>query len=86
MPGELAQVLPSPRHFEQASTLVTEEMTRRRVVCGADPKEHRSAFDPFLGTGFDEIYVANMGPHYRDMIRFYGSEVLPEVRRSVLSA
>ena len=28
LPGELAQVLPSPKHFEQASELVTEESTR----------------------------------------------------------
>jgi G6PDH family F420-dependent oxidoreductase len=35
VPGELAQVLPSPRHFEQASQLVTEEMTRSSVTAGA---------------------------------------------------
>jgi G6PDH family F420-dependent oxidoreductase len=80
LPGELAQVLPSPRHFEQASTLVTEEMTRESVVCGADPKRHRAAFEPYLSAGFDEIYVGDMGPHYRDMIRFYGAEVLPDLR------
>ena len=28
LPGELSQVLPSPKHFEQASELVTEDMTR----------------------------------------------------------
>ena len=34
LPGELAQVLPSPKHFEQASSLVTEEstVTRSSVV------------------------------------------------------
>ncbi|MFF5014885.1 hypothetical protein [Streptomyces sp. NPDC001165] len=25
LPGELAQILPTPRHFERASELVTEE-------------------------------------------------------------
>lgn len=86
LPGELAQVLPSPRHFEQASELVTPAMTRDSVPCGPDPATHRAAFDPYLATGFDEIYVANMGPHYREMIRLYGSEVLPEVRRSLVDA
>jgi hypothetical protein len=37
-PGELAQELPTPRHFEQASSLVTEEMMA--VPCGSDPEEH----------------------------------------------
>ncbi|HEY0903079.1 MAG TPA: TIGR03557 family F420-dependent LLM class oxidoreductase [Marmoricola sp.] len=85
LPGELAQVLPSPRHFEQASTLVTEESTRKSVPCGPDARRHLEGIGPFLETGFDEIYVSNMGPHYADMIRFYGSEVLPEVRRSLVS-
>jgi G6PDH family F420-dependent oxidoreductase len=80
LPGELAQVLPSPRHFEQASELVTEEMTRSSVVCGRDAAEHAEAFEPYLNVGFDEIYVANMGPHYADMIRMYGDEVLPKLR------
>jgi hypothetical protein len=74
-------VLPSPRHFEQASELVSEQMVGEAVTCGPDPETHRAAFDPYLQTEFDEIYVGNMGPHYREMIRLYGSEVLPEVRR-----
>ena len=27
-----------------------------------------------------DLQVANMGPHYAEMIRAFGSEVLPEVR------
>lgn len=36
-----------------------------------------------LGTpdaGFDEVYVANMGPHFREMIEAYGRDVLPTLR------
>lgn len=80
LPGELAQVLPSPRHFEQASSLVTEEMTRSSVVCGSSADDHLDAYGPYLEAGFDEIYVANMGPHYAEMLAFYGAEVLPELR------
>jgi G6PDH family F420-dependent oxidoreductase len=86
LPGELAQVLPSPRHFEQASTLVTKDMTRDSVVCGADVKQHLAAFDPYLTAGFDEIYVGNMGPHYRQMIETYGSEVLPDMRSTLVNS
>ncbi len=77
LPGELAQVLPTPEHFEQASTLVTREQTASSVVAGRDADEHVAAFAPFRDAGFDEVYVANMGPHYREMIEFYGREVLP---------
>jgi len=77
LPGELAQVLPSPRHFEQASQLVTEEPTRESVVAGPDPQAHLDQVESYREAGYDELYVANMGPHYRDMIEFYGKEILP---------
>ena len=35
LPGELAQVLPTPEHFQQASQLVTEDMVADEVPCGA---------------------------------------------------
>ncbi len=80
LPGELAQVLPSPQHFEQASQLVTKEMTADSVVCGPDLERHVDTFAPYIDAGFDEVYVANMGPHYRDMIKAYGEKVLPALR------
>ena len=80
LPGELAQVLPSPQHFEQASQLVTEEMTRSSVVCGPDLDTHIEAFTPYAEAGYDEVYVANMGPNYRPMIEAYGEKVLPVLR------
>ena len=80
LPGELAQMLPTPRHFEQAAQLVTREMTRDSLVCGPDVERHVASFGPFLEAGFDEVYVAAIGPHYRDMIATFGKEVLPAVR------
>jgi G6PDH family F420-dependent oxidoreductase len=81
VPGELAQVLPSPKHFEQVSELVTEEMMRSSVVCGKDAAEHVQAFAPYVDAAFDEIYVSNMGPNYSDMLSMYAAEVLPELKR-----
>ena len=79
LPGELAQVLPSPRHFEQASELVTEESTRESVVAGNDPETHLAQIKEYADAGYDELYVANMGPHHQQMIEFYGREVLPHL-------
>lgn len=83
LPGELAQVLPSPQHFAQASSLVSKESTRDNAVCGSDVDGHVAAFEPYLDAGFNEIYVANMGPNYEAMIRTYGEQVLPAVRKQV---
>jgi G6PDH family F420-dependent oxidoreductase len=80
LPGELAQVLPSPQHFEQASQLVTRESTASSVPAGPDPQVHIDAVRQYIDLGYDEVYVANMGPHYRDMIAMFGKDVLPELR------
>ena len=80
VPGELSQVLPSPRHFEQAAGLVTRDMTAQSLSCGPDSAAHVGAVRPYLDAGFDEVYVTNIGPHYADMLRVFGEEVLPALR------
>ncbi|WP_326557851.1 TIGR03557 family F420-dependent LLM class oxidoreductase [Micromonospora sp. NBC_01796] len=80
VPGELSQVLPSPRHFEQASELVTEDMVRKAFVCGSDPDAHLEMIDKYAKAGFDEIYVANTGPHYQGLFDLYAKHVLPALR------
>jgi G6PDH family F420-dependent oxidoreductase len=80
LPGELAQVLPSPQHFEQASQLVTRESTADSIVAGPDVDRHVEALREYVDAGYDEVYVANMGPHYLAMIEAYGRDVLPRLR------
>ena len=80
LPGELAQVLPSPQHFEQASQLVTRESTAESIVAGPDIDRHVGALQEYVDAGYDEVYVANMGPHYLAMIEAYGRDVLPALR------
>ena len=74
-------MLPTVEHFEQASTLVTRDQTRSR----SPPDRTRistRAFRPYLDAGFEEIYVANMGPNYAAMLKAYGRDVLPGLRES----
>lgn len=79
LPGELAQVLPSPYHFEQASQLVTKEATAKSTVAGRDVDEHVQAVQEYADAGFDEVYVGNIGPHWQEMIASYGEHVLPRL-------
>ncbi|GAA1799749.1 TIGR03557 family F420-dependent LLM class oxidoreductase [Planosporangium flavigriseum] len=81
LPGELPIVLPSPRHFEQASELVTPEMIKDLFVLGAEPGRHVAMIEQYDRAGFDEVYVSNIGPHYRELCDLYAQEVLPRVRR-----
>ena len=79
LPGEMAQILPTPEHFEQATELVTEEMTRKSVVAGNDAADHLEQVTSYADAGYDELYIANMGPHFKEMIAFYGEQVIPEL-------
>ena len=80
LPGELAQVLPTPSHFEQASELVTRESTADSIVAGPEVDRHVELLQQYVDAGYDEVYVANMGPHYLPMIEAYGRDVLPALR------
>ena len=80
LPGELAQVLPSPKHFEQASELVTKESTAESIVAGPDIDRHIEQMKSYVDAGLDEVYVANMGPNYLPMIQAYGRDVLPALK------
>jgi hypothetical protein len=59
---------------------VTEESTRESVVAGNDVTRHVEQIEQFEQAGFDELFVANMGPHALEMIEFYGKHVLPAAR------
>lgn len=82
LPGKLGQVLPDPAHFEQASTLVTEETVADQVVCGDELEEHVPAVSAYTEAGFDEVYVGQIGPEQQGFIDFYRGDVLPRLRAS----
>ncbi|MBV8217242.1 MAG: LLM class F420-dependent oxidoreductase [Solirubrobacterales bacterium] len=77
LPGELAQVLPTPQHFEQASEIVTEEMVAEEVPCGPDLERHFEKFEEFAAAGFDELYVNQIGPEQDAFFETYRDDVLP---------
>ena len=79
LPGELAQVLPTPAHFEQASQLVTPEMVAETVPCGPDPERHLASITQYLEAGFDEIYVNQIGPDLGGYLKFFNDEIQPRL-------
>jgi G6PDH family F420-dependent oxidoreductase len=80
LPGELAQILPTPTHFEQASQLVTPEMVAQSVVCGPDADRHVQQVRSFVDAGYDEVYVQQIGPDQEGFFRFWAEEVAPKLR------
>jgi G6PDH family F420-dependent oxidoreductase len=77
LPGELAQILPTPRHFEQASELVTEEMIGESVPCGPDVESHVAHLQEYADAGVDELYVQQVGGNHDAFFDAYANHVLP---------
>ncbi|RKE17347.1 TIGR03557 family F420-dependent LLM class oxidoreductase [Streptomyces sp. TLI_171] len=80
LPGELAQLLPTPAHFEQASELVTREAVAEAVPCGDDVDQHAAAIGAYRQAGFDEVYVGQIGPDQDAFFDAYRELVLPALR------
>lgn len=77
LPGQLGQELPLPRHFEQATQLVTEEQVAEAIVCGPDPEKHAQAIQEYVDAGCDHVYVHQVGPDQEGFLDFYRREILP---------
>ena len=56
------------------------EISEKGVVAGPDPEQHLAELRKYIDAGYDEVYVANMGPNYLAMIEGWGRDVLPGVR------
>lgn len=79
LPGELAQELSTPAHFEQAAELVTEDAAVGDTPVGPDPEVHAAALRAYAEAGYDEVYVAQIGKEQVEFLRFYRDEVLPRL-------
>ncbi|MDO8212172.1 TIGR03557 family F420-dependent LLM class oxidoreductase [Conexibacter sp. CPCC 206217] len=81
LPGELAQVLPTPAHFEQACELVSEQLIADSPTpCGPDLDEHVAALQAYADAGVDELYVQQVGPLQDAFFETWAAEVLPRFR------
>jgi hypothetical protein len=79
LPGELSQELPSPKHFEQATQIVTEDLVAESIVCGPDPEKHIAKIREYVDAGIENVYVHQVGPDQEGMMQFYAREVMPKL-------
>ena len=79
LPGELAQELRTPKHFEQASSIVTEDMVADSIPCGPDPERYVASLTSYAEAGYDEVYLHNIGEDQEGFLRFFQREVRPRL-------
>jgi G6PDH family F420-dependent oxidoreductase len=75
LPGEAAQVLPSPAHFEQLSELVTEDAAVESTPCGPDVQDFVDAIQPYVEAGVDVLHLSQIGPDQEGFFRFWETEL-----------
>src|SRR5215218_4258930 len=75
LPGELAQILPTPSHFEQACELVEPDMLVTPV--GPDLDAHAQSLQEYADAGVDELFVQQIGPEKDAFFERWAPEILP---------
>jgi G6PDH family F420-dependent oxidoreductase len=78
IPGESAQLLPTPRHFSQLAPLVTDDLVT--APAGPDPKPYLETLSSFEQAGFDEVYLQQVGGNLEGAFEFFATQVLPRAR------
>ena len=79
VPGESAQELSMPAHFEQAADLVTPEQLAEKIPCGPDPERHLETIRKYVDAGFDEIHISQVGDDQSGFLRFFETELAPRL-------
>lgn len=80
LPGQLAQILPRPKDFEAAMSLVPADTVAESVACGPDADKHVAQLREYVEAGVDEIYVQQIGPDMDGFFASYEKDVLPQLR------
>jgi G6PDH family F420-dependent oxidoreductase len=81
VPGQLSQDLPTPAHFEQASSVVTKQQIAESMACGPDPDPVVSSIGEMLDAGIDHVYLHQIGPDQEGFCRFWSERVAPSLPR-----
>jgi len=81
VPGDLSQELALPRHFEQASSLVTPDSMAAHMPMGPDPEPYVEAIREYVDAGVGQVYLHQVGPDQEGFFRFFREELAPTLKR-----
>ncbi len=79
LPGQLAQDLATPAHFEQASSLVRTDDIASEIICGPDPGPVLDALRGYEAAGLDHVHVHQVGPDQQGFFGFWQRELAPKL-------
>jgi G6PDH family F420-dependent oxidoreductase len=79
--GLLHVDLPTPRHFEEAIELMSEPRVPEDAVLGPDPEGYLEGIEALAKSGYDRVYIHQVGPDQKGFLEFYSGSLLPELKR-----
>jgi G6PDH family F420-dependent oxidoreductase len=79
VPGQLLQDLPTPEHFETASSIVTREMLAAQVPCGPDLGPLLERIDAATDAGVDHVYLHQIGPDQEGFLEVWREHLQPRL-------
>jgi len=80
VPGQLSQDLPTPQHFEMASSIVTRDMLAESVPLGPDLDPLVEQVTSAIDAGVDHVYLHQVGPDQEGFLRVWRDELQDRLR------
>jgi coenzyme F420-dependent glucose-6-phosphate dehydrogenase len=81
VPGQLNQDLPTPAHFEQASSIVTKNMIKEAMACGPDVERIIAEIRNAVDSGVDHVYLHQIGDDQEGFCQVWSDQIAPAVTR-----
>ena len=80
VPGQLSQDLPTPEHFEMASSIVTREMLAEQIPCGPDLDPLVDKIRAAIDAGVDHLYLHQIGDDQEGFLEVWSETLQARVR------
>jgi coenzyme F420-dependent glucose-6-phosphate dehydrogenase len=81
--GEVNWELRSPEDFDTATRFVRPEDMRETVLISSDLGRHAAWLAEYVGLGFSELQLHQVGRDQEAFVEAFGARVLPQLRAAV---
>lgn len=75
--GPLHSDLPTPKHFEDVVEAMGEPKIPGDTVLGSNPNSYLKAIQTLQESGYDHIYLHQIGPDQEGFFKFFKTELMP---------
>ena len=82
--GPLHADLPTPKHFEDVVEAMGEPKIPEDTILGPNPTPYLKAIQSLQENGFDHIYLHQIGPDQEGFLKFFKTELLPQLEKEEL--